>query len=78
MATDSRWTALDRLTYIVQQDRKTAPTGRWHMVRDYPMVPFLASPTSGGLWRGKPLSDPRIFAEACRYNMRRYRWRQRT
>lgn len=72
---NSRLIAYDRLNYIVQQDRKTAPTGRWVRVRD-PLYPhFLLTP--GAYFMGRPLSDPDVFDEAYRYTLSRYWYKVR-
>lgn len=71
---DSRWAALDRVSYIVQQDRKTAPTGRWRKIRSGGYPPFLVHSGCGGYFCGRPLSDPEVLAECLRFMKPAYRF----
>lgn len=74
IVTDSRWVALDRLSRIIPDDRKNVPCGKWVMVRNFPYHPILIMK---GSFLDSPLCDPRVRAEALRFNKRRYRFIRR-
>lgn len=73
----SRVIAFDRLSRVIPEDRARIKSGRWvkRMERMFP--PFLLTPTCGGLWCGRPLSDLEVFAEAVRFYKPHYRWKER-